>query len=296
MEVSSQTENVLAHQCFIIGSSVLSLAFGAYNVNKIFKVKLLTEDDERKDIKNNEEGNSNQRNVELKMIQMSRLIQDGATTFLRREYFYTGLCIIMFGVAIQVLVEPYYGCFLTTGPFLLGALTSIVSGYLAMQIAVRANVRTAIQAQNSLAEAFDVAFRGGLVLGFVLVGLGLLLLDLLIVLYIGKRETFFPESESGDSKTIDSYIKLFEAVAGYGLGGSTVALFGRVGGGIYTKAADVGADLVGKVIEDLDEDDLRNPGVIADNVGDNVGDVAGMGSDLFGSFAEATCACLVLQA
>ncbi len=91
------------------------------------------------------------------------------------------------------------------------------------------------------------------------------------------------------------YLKLFEAIAGYGLGGSTVALFGRVGGGIYTKAADVGADLVGKVIENLDEDDYRNPGVIADNVGDNVGDIAGMGSDLFGSFAESTCACLVIK-
>jgi inorganic pyrophosphatase len=89
---------------------------------------------------------------------------------------------------------------------------------------------------------------------------------------------------------------MFEAVAGYGLGGSTVALFGRVGGGIFTKAADVGADLVGKVIEDLDEDSIRNPGVIADNVGDNVGDIAGMGSDLFGSFAESTCACLVISA
>jgi Na+/H+-translocating membrane pyrophosphatase len=89
---------------------------------------------------------------------------------------------------------------------------------------------------------------------------------------------------------------LFEAIAGYGLGGSTVALFGRVGGGIFTKAADVGADLVGKVIENLDEDDYRNPGVIADNVGDNVGDIAGMGSDLFGSFAESTCACLVISA
>ena len=89
---------------------------------------------------------------------------------------------------------------------------------------------------------------------------------------------------------------MFEAVAGYGLGGSTVALFGRVGGGIYTKAADIGADLVGKVIENLDEDDYRNPGVIADNVGDNVGDIAGMGSDLFGSFAESTCACLVISA
>ena len=89
---------------------------------------------------------------------------------------------------------------------------------------------------------------------------------------------------------------MFEAIAGYGLGGSTVALFGRVGGGIYTKAADVGADLVGKVVENLDEDSIMNPGVIADNVGDNVGDIAGMGSDLFGSFAEATCACLVISA
>jgi Na+/H+-translocating membrane pyrophosphatase len=89
---------------------------------------------------------------------------------------------------------------------------------------------------------------------------------------------------------------MFEAIAGYGLGGSTVALFGRVGGGIFTKAADVGADLVGKVIENMDEDSIQNPAVIADNVGDNVGDIAGMGSDLFGSFAEATCACLVIAA
>ena len=87
---------------------------------------------------------------------------------------------------------------------------------------------------------------------------------------------------------------MFECIAGYGLGGSTIALFGRVGGGIYTKAADVGSDLVGKVIANLEEDDSKNPGVIADNVGDNVGDIAGMGSDLFGSFAESTCACLVI--
>ena len=100
----------------------------------------------------------------------------------------------------------------------------------------------------------------------------------------------------GNKTEQETWLKLFEAVAGYGLGGSTVALFGRVGGGIYTKAADVGADLVGKVIENLDEDDYRNPGVIADNVGDNVGDIAGMGSDLFGSFAESTCACLVILA
>jgi inorganic pyrophosphatase len=89
---------------------------------------------------------------------------------------------------------------------------------------------------------------------------------------------------------------MYEAIAGYGLGGSTVALFGRVGVGIFTKAADVGADLVGKVVENMDEDSIKNPGVIADNVGDNVGDIAGMGSDLFGSFAESTCACLVISA
>merc|ERR1719148_439360 len=95
--------------------------------------------------------------------------------------------------------------------------------------------------------------------------------------------------------TPEDWVYLTECLTGYGLGGSTVALFGRVGGGIYTKAADVGADLVGKVVENLDEDSIMNPGVIADNVGDNVGDIAGMGSDLFGSFAEATCACLVIS-
>jgi len=103
------------------------------------------------------------------------------------------------------------------------------------------------------------------------------------------KQAFFDDAD-------EAALKMFEAIAGYGLGGSTVALFGRVGGGIYTKAADVGADLVGKVVEDLDEDSITNPGVIADNVGDNVGDIAGMGSDLFGSFAEATCACLVISA
>jgi Na+/H+-translocating membrane pyrophosphatase len=136
-----------------------------------------------------------------------------------------------------------------------------------------------------------VAFRGGIVLGFVLVGLGLLILHLILLVYLHKRQVWF------EAKTDqESYLKMFEAIAGYGLGGSTVALFGRVGGGIFTKAADVGSDLVGKVVEELDEDDFRNPGVIADNVGDNVGDIAGMGSDLFGSFAESTCACLVIAA
>lgn len=125
----------------------------------------------------------------------------------------------------------------------------------------------------------------------MLVGLGLLVLHLLILFYMNKRLEYFKAANEEIS-----YQKMFEAITGYGLGGSMVALFGRVGGGIYTKAADVGSDLVGKVVEDLPEDDFRNPGVIADNVGDNVGDIAGMGSDLFGSFAESTCACLVIAA
>lgn len=117
-------------------------------------------------------------------------------------------------------------------------------------------------------------------MGFSLTALGLLVLTILIAIY--------------DSIYDDSQAKMFEAIAGYGLGGSTVGLFGRVGGGIYTKAADVGADLVGKVENDFAEDSPKNPATIADNVGDNVGDIAGMGADLFGSFAEATCAALVI--
>lgn len=154
-----------------------------------------------------------------------------------------------------------------------------------MKIAVKANVRTCKKAMNSLHDAFIVAFRGGLVLGFTLVGLALLVLMLIIIAY----RLVYLDGKTHDLKT------MFECIAGYGLGGSTIALFGRVGGGIYTKAADVGSDLVGKVIQDLNEDSPMNPGVIADNVGDNVGDIAGMGSDLFGSFAEATCACLIIS-
>ncbi len=187
------------------------------------------------------------------------------------------------------------GHFYTTIAFLLGASISILSGYIGMQIAVRTNVRTAKQAMISMNEAFNIAFCGGMVLGFMLVGLALLGLILLILFYKGLMFDKAVHAYTVEEQH-EMFLKMFEAVAGYGLGGSTVALFGRVGGGIYTKAADVGADLVGKVIENMDEDSIQNPGVIADNVGDNVGDIAGMGSDLFGSFAESTCACLVISA
>lgn len=160
-----------------------------------------------------------------------------------------------------------------------------------MSIAVKTNYRVAFQAafgkdsREKMYEAFNAAFRGGCVMGFCLVSISLMVLCSLIIIY---KRILMPIDTIG-------YTHMFEYLAGYGLGGSTVALFCRVGGGIFTKAADVGADLAGKVEAGLDEDSPDNPAVIADNVGDNVGDIAGMGSDLFGSFAESTCAALVVS-
>jgi Na+/H+-translocating membrane pyrophosphatase len=190
-------------------------------------------------------------------------------------------------VLIYFVAEPAHPTPYTTVAFLIGAFTSILAGYIGMYIATYTNVRTTKECANSIHAGFIVAFRGGQVLGFILVGLALIVLMFIIMtyesMYIGDAE-----------KTTEAYTTLFEMIAGYGLGASTVALFGRVGGGIYTKAADVGSDLAGKVIQGLEEDDPSNPGVIADNVGDNVGDIAGMGADLFGSLAESTCAALIV--
>lgn len=135
-----------------------------------------------------------------------------------------------------------------------------------------------------MTKGFSVAYRAGSVMGFSLTSLGLLVITILIAIYTN----LYVDNDYSD------YTRMYECIAGYGLGGSTIALFGRVGGGIFTKAADVGADLVGKVEKNLPEDSPNNPATIADNVGDNVGDIAGMGSDLFGSFAESTCAALVV--
>jgi Na+/H+-translocating membrane pyrophosphatase len=193
-----------------------------------------------------------------------------------------------FAVIIYLCAEPIPYAPYTTIAFLIGGFTSILAGYLGMKVAVYTNVRTTKECATSVHDGFIVAFRGGQVLGFTLVGLALFVLLLILEIYMSILIT--------EDSTDDDYVELFEMVAGYGLGASTVALFGRVGGGIYTKAADVGADLAGKVVQGLEEDDPSNPGVIADNVGDNVGDIAGMGADLFGSLAEATCAALVVSA
>ena len=168
-----------------------------------------------------------------------------------------------------------------------------------MKIATFTNVRTTYLCAEDIHKGFVVAYRGGQVLGFCLVGLALLILQVLIIvykaIYLPDKTYVEPPTDKIDPDEDHNPIKqLFEMISGYGLGGSTVALFGRVGGGIYTKAADVGSDLAGKNVEGLPEDSPLNPGVIADNVGDNVGDIAGMGADLFGSLAESTCAALVV--
>merc|ERR1719424_1363140 len=222
-------------------------------------------------------------------------IRDGADAFLMAEY---KICFVFVGCfsgviygLIGVLQEDHKGGLATMVAFLVGALTSMLSGYIGMKVAVFANARTTIEAASGRDEAerfmgaFNMAFRAGGVMGFSLCGLGLLVLWCLLWVY----KTFvYPDAEDMDF--------MMDCISGYGLGGSTIAMFGRVGGGIYTKAADVGADLVGKTELNIPEDDPRNPATIADNVGDNVGDVAGMSSDLFGSFAESTCAALVISA
>lgn len=192
-----------------------------------------------------------------------------------------------------------YGHFPYTGVcFLVGASTSMLAGYIGMMIATTCNVKvtylccgTSDGAQN---EGFMAAYKGGQVLGFVLVGLALLILEILILCFKDSVINHYGPEITKEQLKHQTQV-LFEMISGYGLGGSTVALFGRVGGGIYTKAADVGADLAGKVIAGLAEDSPLNPGTIADNVGDNVGDIAGMGADLFGSLAESTCAALVVS-
>eukprot|EP01025_Chloroclados_australasicus_P037410 TRINITY_DN381_c1_g1_i2.p1 TRINITY_DN381_c1_g1~~TRINITY_DN381_c1_g1_i2.p1 ORF type:complete len:789 (+),score=137.46 TRINITY_DN381_c1_g1_i2:109-2367(+) len=228
--------------------------------------------------------------IEKNVAYIQRAISLGARSFLFTEYSVCLGFMVVFAIIIFILLgsqdsfkkDSLKTAIFSTISFVLGFLTSMVSGYIGMSIATYANARTALEARKGLGPSFVVAYQAGGVMGFALSSLGLVVLFIAIVVY------HIVSGWSGEWSFI------YEAIAGYGLGGSSMALFGRVGGGIYTKAADVGADLVGKVEKDIPEDDPRNPGVIADNVGDNVGDIAGMGADLFGSFAESTCAALVV--
>jgi K(+)-stimulated pyrophosphate-energized sodium pump len=204
-----------------------------------------------------------------RMKEIAGYIHEGAMAFLKREYKMIAIFVAVLFVILTV--TPGLG-FTTAICFLVGAIFSILAGFFGMQVATKANVRTANAAQqNGMNKALSVAFSGGAVMGMCVVGLGLLGVSVLYLLF-------------GD----------VTIVTGFGLGASSIALFGRVGGGIYTKAADVGADLVGKVEAGIPEDDPRNPAVIADNVGDNVGDVAGMGSDLFESYVGSIISAITL--
>ena len=225
-------------------------------------------------------------------------IAKGAMAFLKAEYrvltwFMLGFAVIIaaaisyntYDAVSGEVVGKVFG-YWTAIAFLFGAGISIASGYIGMKVATAGNARTTVSAKQDIGHAFKVAINSGAVMGFALVGLASLGL---VLIYL------FMSWALGDLGPHNNHV-LMEVIAGFGLGGSTIALFARVGGGIFTKAADVGADLVGKVEQGIPEDDPRNPAVIADNVGDNVGDVAGMGADLFGSCAESTCAAMVISA
>ncbi len=213
-------------------------------------------------------------------------IRSGAMAFLSREYRVLAIFVLVAAALLAWANMGREGSSALIGVSLLvGALCSALAGFFGMRIATSANVRTAAAARTSLNKALNVAFSGGAVMGFSVVGLGVLGLSVLYTVYSNLFDTGNPQVDAAKTITV---------LAGFSLGASSIALFARVGGGIYTKAADVGADLVGKVEAGIPEDDPRNPAVIADNVGDNVGDVAGMGADLFESFVGAIVGALVL--
>lgn len=231
-------------EIFIVASSLLAIIFGA------ILIRVVSKKDKGSD----------------KMQEIAKAIQEGAKTFLRREYLYLAVFAIILAVILFIFINP-----LTALSFVIGAILSALAGYIGMMVATTANVRTAQAARSGINPALKVAFSSGTIMGMMVAGFGLLGLSVLYLI-----------------------IKDPAVVNGYALGASLIALFARVGGGIYTKAADVGSDLVGKIEAGIPEDDPRNAGVIADNVGDNVGDVAGMGADLFESYVGSMIAAMTL--
>ena len=244
-----------------LGAGVIALLFAAYTARKVLA------EDEGTDL----------------MKEIAKAIQEGASAFLRREYTFLAGFVVIVAVILVVFIDydvldrfgeqrgEYTDLPRTALAYILGAISSALAGYVGMYIAVRANVRTAAKARQGLNPALRIAFSSGTVMGITVTGISVIGLSLVYLL------------------TQD-----FQPLTGYAFGASSIALFARVGGGIYTKAADVGADLVGKVEAGIPEDDPRNPATIADNVGDNVGDVAGMGADLFESYTGSIVAAMAL--
>jgi K(+)-stimulated pyrophosphate-energized sodium pump len=223
-----------------------------------------------------------------RMKEISNYIAEGAMAFLKAEWKVLGYFVVIVAILLAVMAgaNPHSHWSIAVA-FAIGAVLSALAGYIGMRAATKANVRTAQAARTSLSKALNVSFTGGAVMGVGVAGLAVLGLG---GLYIVLQQIF----ASGASVNSDEMLKTIEVLTGFSLGAESIALFARVGGGIYTKAADVGADLVGKVEAGIPEDDPRNPATIADNVGDNVGDVAGMGADLFGSYVATVLATIVL--
>jgi K(+)-stimulated pyrophosphate-energized sodium pump len=229
-----------------------------------------------------------------KMQGIATAIAEGAMSFLKAEYrilaIFVVVASVLLGINSQLVASSHW---LIVVSFIIGAAFSAIAGNIGMRIATKANVRTTQAARTSLSKALEVSFKGGTVMGLGVAGLAVFGLGFLFVVFFNH---FMGGEMKGDGSVTASHLmeRVLEVLAGFSLGAESIALFARVGGGIYTKAADVGADIVGKVEAGIPEDDPRNPATIADNVGDNVGDVAGMGADLFGSYVATVLASMVL--